>query len=233
MASAALPSRTGRPSISGRHRQAMAARRRPRLDRWCRRQDAQRAISAGRARDGQGQAAAHSRCVVGGFRYLNGKRQVGSLLLGLYNDKGQLDHVGFTSTIANEDRAALTAKLEALRGGLGFTGKAPGGLSRWSTERSGEWEPVKPELVVEVRFDHVPGDASGMARRYYAGGQGAAAVHVRADRVARGGQSGHGHGIPAAHVLNAKRFASASPLPAMDAQTISEAICENVIPFPP
>lgn len=97
-------------------------------------------------------------CVVGGFRYLNSKRQVGSLLLGLYNDNEQLDHVGFTSTISNDDRAALTTKLEALRGGSGFTGKAPGGPSRWSTERSGEWEPVKPELVVEVRFDHVTGD---------------------------------------------------------------------------
>jgi ATP-dependent DNA ligase len=96
-------------------------------------------------------------CVVGGFRYLNARRQVGSLLLGLYNDNGQLDHVGFTSTIANEERAALTERLEELRGGPGFTGKAPGGPSRWSTERSGEWEPVKPELVVEVRFDHVTG----------------------------------------------------------------------------
>ena len=97
-------------------------------------------------------------CVVGGFRYLNGKPQVGSLLLGLYNDKGLLDHVGFTSTIANDERAALTEKLEKLRDGSGFTGKAPGGPSRWSTERSGEWKAVKPELVVEVRFDHVTGD---------------------------------------------------------------------------
>lgn len=97
-------------------------------------------------------------CVVGGFRYLNGKRQVGSLLLGLYNDNGLLDHVGFTATIANDDRAALTARLEKLRGEPGFTGKAPGGPSRWSTERSGQWEPVKPELVVEVRFDHVTGE---------------------------------------------------------------------------
>ncbi|BAB54870.1 ATP-dependent DNA ligase [Mesorhizobium japonicum] len=97
-------------------------------------------------------------CVVGGFRYLNGKRQVGSLLLGLYNGDGLLDHVGFTSTIANDERAVLTEKLENLRGGSGFTGKAPGGPSRWSTERSGEWEPVRPELVVEVRFDHVTGD---------------------------------------------------------------------------
>ncbi|WP_411971047.1 ATP-dependent DNA ligase [Mesorhizobium sp. CA16] len=97
-------------------------------------------------------------CVVGGFRYLNGKSQVGSLLLGLYNERGLLDHVGFTSTIANEERATLTKKLEALRGGPGFTGKAPGGPSRWSTERSGEWEPLRPELVVEVRFDHVTGE---------------------------------------------------------------------------
>jgi ATP-dependent DNA ligase len=95
--------------------------------------------------------------VVGGFRYLNGERQVGSLLLGLYNDHGLLDHVGFTSTIANDERAALTDRLEKLRDGPGFTGKAPGGPSRWSTERSGEWEPVKAELVVEVRFDHVTG----------------------------------------------------------------------------
>ena len=40
----------------------------------------------------------------------------------------------------------------------GFTGDAPGGPSRWSTERSGEWEPLRPELVVEVRYDHVTGD---------------------------------------------------------------------------
>ncbi len=51
-------------------------------------------------------------CVVGGFRYLANKKQVGSLLLGLYNDVGKLDHVGFTSTIRNEDRAALTKRLE-------------------------------------------------------------------------------------------------------------------------
>ncbi|TIM61539.1 MAG: ATP-dependent DNA ligase, partial [Mesorhizobium sp.] len=91
-------------------------------------------------------------CVVGGFRYLSSSRQVGSLLLGLYNEAGKLDHVGFTSTIAKEDRAELTRKLEAMREPPGFTGKAPGGPSRWSTERSGEWEPVRPELVVEVRF---------------------------------------------------------------------------------
>jgi ATP-dependent DNA ligase len=97
-------------------------------------------------------------CVVGGFRYATGSNEVGSLLLGLYNDEGKLDHVGFTSTISNAERRALTKSLEALSGPPGFTGKAPGGPSRWSTERSGEWEPVKPKLVVEVRYDHVTGD---------------------------------------------------------------------------
>jgi ATP-dependent DNA ligase len=97
-------------------------------------------------------------CVVGGFRYESHSRKVGSLLLGLYDAEGKLDHVGFTSTIAESERAALTRRLEALRAPPGFTGRAPGGPSRWSTERSGEWEPVRPELVVEVRFDHVTGD---------------------------------------------------------------------------
>jgi ATP-dependent DNA ligase len=97
-------------------------------------------------------------CVVGGFRYASGKSGVGSLLLGLYDENGKLDHVGFTATISNAERPALTKQLEALVAPPGFTGKAPGGPSRWSTERTGEWEPVKPKLVVEVRYDHVTGD---------------------------------------------------------------------------
>lgn len=96
-------------------------------------------------------------CVVGGFRYGTGSQEVGSLLLGLYNSDGELDHMGFTSTIANKDRADLTARLEALAAPPGFTGKAPGGQSRWS-RRSGQWQPVMPKLVVEVSFDQVTGD---------------------------------------------------------------------------
>ncbi len=96
-------------------------------------------------------------CVVGGFRYLEKKPLVGSLLLGLYNSSGKLDHVGFTSSIHDEDRAQLTKRLEKLVKPPGFTGKAPGGLSRWSTKRSMEWEPLKPELVAEVEFDHFTG----------------------------------------------------------------------------
>ena len=97
-------------------------------------------------------------CVVGGYRYLSSRQEVGSLLLGLYDRGGKLDHVGFTSTIREADRPSLTRRLEALREPPGFTGKAPGGPSRWSTERSGAWEPLRPELVVEVRFDQVTGD---------------------------------------------------------------------------
>src|SRR5690606_31015598 len=94
-------------------------------------------------------------CVVGGFRYASHGREVGSLLLGLYNDRGLLDHVGFTASIPGRARRALTKRLEALREPPGFTGRAPGAPSRWSAERSAEWEPLRPELVVEVCYDHV------------------------------------------------------------------------------
>ena len=96
-------------------------------------------------------------CVVGGFRYGSESRTVGSLLLGLHDADGRLNHVGFTSAIPAAERARLTARLEKLIEPPGFTGRAPGGPSRWSTERSGEWEPLAPKLVVEVRYDHVSG----------------------------------------------------------------------------
>jgi ATP-dependent DNA ligase len=96
-------------------------------------------------------------CVVGGFRYASKKKIVGSLLLGLYDEAGKLDHVGFTSNVPAEEKAALTRRLEGLVAPPGFTGDAPGGPSRWATERTGEWEPLRPELVVEVRYDHVTG----------------------------------------------------------------------------
>ena len=96
-------------------------------------------------------------CVIGGFRYAQGTRQVGSLLLGLYDDDGKLNHVGFTSAISKAERPSLTDRLELLQGGSGFTGDAPGGPSRWSNERSAAWVPLRPELVVEVNYDHVTG----------------------------------------------------------------------------
>jgi ATP-dependent DNA ligase len=96
-------------------------------------------------------------CVVGGFRYNEGKPLVGSLLLGLYGEDGLLHHVGFTSTIRSRDKKELTRKLQRLIAPPGFTGSAPGGPSRWSTGRSAQWQPLKPKLVIEVRYDHFSG----------------------------------------------------------------------------
>jgi ATP-dependent DNA ligase len=94
-------------------------------------------------------------CVVGGFRYAEKKPVVGSLLLGLYDDQGLLHHVGFTSAIPADERKQLTADLEKLIEPPGFTGSAPGGPSRWRTERTTQWQPLKPVLVVEVKYDQV------------------------------------------------------------------------------
>lgn len=115
-------------------------------------------------------------CVVGGFRYASKSREVGSLLLGLYDDKGLLNHVGFTSAIPAAERSQLTADLEALVEPPGFTGSAPGGPSRWANARSAEWQPLKPELVVEVRYDQV---SSGRFRH------GTALMRWRPDKAPR------------------------------------------------
>ena len=97
-------------------------------------------------------------CVGGGFRYASKGHVLGSLLLGLYDGGGLLHHVGVTSNIPNDEKAMITKQLIALRKAPGFTGQAPGGPSRWSTERSSEWEPLAPKLVVEVQYDHFSGD---------------------------------------------------------------------------
>jgi ATP-dependent DNA ligase len=96
-------------------------------------------------------------CVVGGFRWAQKGGQVGSLLLGLYDKKGLLDHVGFSSSFTAEERRELEPILVPLIEPPGFTGKAPGGPSRWSQGRSTEWESLRPVLVCEVRYDHVSG----------------------------------------------------------------------------
>jgi ATP-dependent DNA ligase len=85
------------------------------------------------------------------------------------------------------ERAVLTQRLGHLLGGSGFTGKAPGGLSRLSTERSGEWEPVRPELVVEVRFDQVTGNRFRRGTKLLRWpGQGATPMYVWVDRIVEG-----------------------------------------------
>jgi ATP-dependent DNA ligase len=101
-------------------------------------------------------------CVVGGFRYASnkiaGRKVIGSLLLGLYDKDGLLHHVGFSSAIKRDEKPALTSKLKPLIASPGFTGNAPGGPSRWSTERSSQWCPLQPKLVVEVCYDHFSGE---------------------------------------------------------------------------
>jgi ATP-dependent DNA ligase len=97
-------------------------------------------------------------CVVGGFRRVKEGEGVASLLLGLYDEAGRLNHVGFTSGIAADERLGMLRRLEPLIGAPGFTGKVPGGPSRWNSGKESEWEPVRSELVVEVLYDQVTGD---------------------------------------------------------------------------
>jgi len=96
-------------------------------------------------------------CVVGGFRYAANSKVIGSLLLGLYDRAGLLHHVGFTSSFSAADRRELTKILRPLIKPPGFTGNAPGGPSRWSNEKTSEWEPLKTKLVAEVQYDHFSG----------------------------------------------------------------------------
>ncbi|HYX52092.1 MAG TPA: ATP-dependent DNA ligase [Candidatus Limnocylindrales bacterium] len=102
-------------------------------------------------------------CVVGGFRWAQKGGEVGSLLLGVYNHEGQLDHIGFSSSFSKEDRKKLKpiiTPLIAKESGVdaGFNGKAPGGPSRWAREdRNTEWFPLKHKLVGEFQYDHFSG----------------------------------------------------------------------------
>ena len=92
-------------------------------------------------------------CVVGGIRWSSAGEQIGSLLLGLH-DGAELHHVGFCSGFNRAARADATERVRPFLGGSGFSGRAPGGPSRWATERSAEWVPLRPGLVVEVGYDH-------------------------------------------------------------------------------
>jgi ATP-dependent DNA ligase len=82
---------------------------------------------------------------------------VGSLLLGLYDENGLLNHVGFTSGLKSGQKAALTDKLEAISSDRSVTGNGSCRPSRWSTKRSSEWQPVKSKFVIEVSYDHFSG----------------------------------------------------------------------------
>ncbi|GAC1306536.1 MAG: ATP-dependent DNA ligase [Vulcanimicrobiaceae bacterium] len=98
-------------------------------------------------------------CVVAGFRYAAGRDDlVGSLLLGLYDEAGLLDYVGFCSAFARAERVRLREVLTAYSGGAGFTGNAPGvAPSRWTRDpqRDRSYVALEPQLVLEVGFDLV------------------------------------------------------------------------------
>lgn len=112
-------------------------------------------------------------CVVAGFRWhKDGKdTRVGSLLLGLYDNRGQLQHVGVTSAFSMAQREALVTELAPLRKDAmedhpwrewaqasGEMGRMPGAESRWSAGKDLSWEPLRPERVCEVKYDHMQGD---------------------------------------------------------------------------
>ncbi len=93
-------------------------------------------------------------CVVGGYRLNKDKTGVGSLLLGMYDNEGLLNHVGFTSGFTTRERSPLLKQLREIEKPPGFTGSSPGGPSRWKATEE-PWFPVAPKLVVEVQYDHV------------------------------------------------------------------------------
>jgi ATP-dependent DNA ligase len=111
-------------------------------------------------------------CVVAGFRWhKSGKDAVGSLLLGLYDDAGVLQHVGVTSSFTMAMRGQLVKELSPLRknamddhpwrewaGAAAESSRMPGGQSRWSAGKDLSWEPVRIERVCEVKYDHLQGD---------------------------------------------------------------------------
>jgi len=111
-------------------------------------------------------------CVVAGFRWhKTGKDAVGSLLLGLYDDGGKLQHVGVTSSFTMAMRHQLVKELAPLRKHAlekhpwrawaqadARSGRMPGGQSRWSAGKDLSWEPLRVERVCEVKYDHLQGD---------------------------------------------------------------------------
>ncbi|MGY0498854.1 ATP-dependent DNA ligase [Nocardia sp. FBN12] len=129
-------------------------------------------------------------CVVAGYRMHKDGEGVGSLLLGLFDDDGNLNHVGVASSFTAARRRELLGELAPLRENAlddhpwrnwadaaaqaGADGKMPGGQSRWSGGKDLSWEPLRPELVAEVRYEHV------QSGRFRHGGR---LARFRADRT--------------------------------------------------
>ena len=110
-------------------------------------------------------------CVVAGFRWHKSGGVIGSLLLGLYDDDGSLQHVGVSASFPMARRAELVAELEPYRmddvsdhpwaawaeAEAQAGGRLPGAVSRWNAKKDLSWEALRPELVVEVAYDHMEG----------------------------------------------------------------------------
>lgn len=128
-------------------------------------------------------------CVVGGFRYATKGKVIGSLLLGLYDEDHLLHHVGFSSSFNAAQKAELRKVVEPLVQPPGFTGRAPGGPSRWSTERSGEWQPLAAKLVVEVQYDHFSGGRFRHGTKFLRWRPDKAPQQCRMDQVERDARS--------------------------------------------
>ena len=98
-------------------------------------------------------------CVVGGYRLGKAPGTVGALLLGLYDSQGVLHHIGHTSSFTAKQKRELIETLKPFEGGTSFgEGRTPGGPSRWSGTKDLSWTALRPELVVEVKFDYLQGD---------------------------------------------------------------------------
>lgn len=107
-------------------------------------------------------------CVIGGYRLHKEGDRVGSLLLGLYNPEGNLHFMGHTSGLSDQERIDLLPVLEQMRTGESFGGdgtRAPGSVNRWTGQRSMDWIPITPTLVVQISYDHLQGDRFRHATR--------------------------------------------------------------------
>ncbi|MFT3839489.1 MAG: ATP-dependent DNA ligase [Myxococcaceae bacterium] len=97
-------------------------------------------------------------CVVGGYRDGKTPGTVGALLLGMYDENGVLHHVGHTSSFTQKQKRELKETLKPYEGGESFgLGRTPGAPSRWSGGKDLGWTQLRPELVVEVKYDYLQG----------------------------------------------------------------------------
>jgi ATP-dependent DNA ligase len=108
-------------------------------------------------------------CVVGGFREHKDGGKIGSLLLGLYDDQGELHFIGHCSGFGNADRVEIFNRFQELVADDSFGGhaRAPGALSRWSAGKELDWTPVTGDVVVEVSYDQLEGDRFRHATRFH------------------------------------------------------------------